>query len=343
MNYKYFFILPILLFLSCQKEDLANLSDSFTVRRNGADMPAYVYGNATNKNFLVYLHGGPGGTGLGIRSGWQETVEAQYGVVYWDQRGSGMSQGHLSEENLNVDEMIKDVSALVQVLKHKYGEDIQLFLMGHSWGSTLGTAVLTADNGAAQALFNGWIHAAAGYNWCQIWTEEVANFKSIAEAQIAQNEEVAYWESGIELANDIDVASCQDFRLNAEGFKAEGILQNSGVINPHIQAASFFQTEIFKNNQSITNKTLIKTNTFFDKELPALDLTDKLSLITLPTLVLHGKYDLAVPHSIGVSYYENIGSTEKEMVTFEKSGHQLHSTESDVFAAAVLEFMELYQ
>ena len=343
MDYKYFFFLPLLLCLSCQKEDLNNLEDSFTVRRNGADMPAYVYGNATNKNFLVYLHGGPGGTGLGIRSGWQETIEDQYGVVYWDQRGSGMSQGHLSEDNLNVAEIIKDVTALVQVLKHKYGEDINLFLMGHSWGGTLGSAVLTADNGAAQDLFKGWIHASAGYDWCQIWIEEIDNFKSIAEAQIGQGNEVAYWESGIELANDIDAASCQDFRLNTEGYKAEGILQNSGVINPHDTSSPFFQSEIFKNNQSITNRNLVKTNAFFDKELPTLDLTDDLPMITLPTLVLHGKYDLAVPHTIGVSYYENIGSTEKEMVSFEKSGHQLHSTESAVFAAAVLAFMERYK
>jgi len=343
MNYKYLFILPLLLFLSCQKEDLNNLEDSFTVRRNGADMPAYVYGNATNKNFLVYLHGGPGGTGLGIRSGWQETIEDQYGVVYWDQRGSGMSQGHLSEDNLNVTEIIKDVTALVQVLKHKYGEDINLFLMGHSWGGTLGSAVLTADNGAAQDLFKGWIHASAGYDWCQIWIEEIDNFKSIAEAQIGQGNEVAYWESGIELANDIDTASCQDFRLNAEGYKAEGVLIKSGVINPHDTSSPFFQSEIFKNNQSITNRNLVKTNAFFDKELPMLDLTGDLPMITLPTLVLHGKYDLAVPHTIGVSYYENIGSTEKEMVSFEKSGHQLHSTESDVFAAAVLAFIERYK
>ncbi len=343
MKYRYFFLLPFLVFLSCQKEDLSNLEDSFTVRRNGADMPAYVYGNATNKNFLIYLHGGPGGNGLSFRSGWQETIEAKYGVVYWDQRGSGMSQGHLSEENLNVAEMRKDVSALVQVLKHKYGEDINLFLIGHSWGGTLGTALLTADNGATQDLFKGWINTSAGYDWCQTWATETTNFKSIAEAQIAQGNEVAYWESGIKLANDIDVASCQDFRLNTEGYKAESVLQKSGVINPFNESAPLFQTTIFKNNQSITSKNLIKTNAFFDKELATLDLTADLPIITLPTLVLHGKYDLAVPHSIGVSYYENIGATEKKMVSFEKSGHQLHSTESDAFAAAVLAFMELYQ
>ncbi len=343
MNYKYLLLFPFLLFLSCQKEDLANLEDSFTVRRNGADMPAYVYGNATSKNFLIYLHGGPGGSSLDFRSGWQAKIEDQYAIVYWDQRGSGMSQGHLSEDNLNVAEMIKDVNGLVHVLKHKYGEDINLFLIGHSWGGILGTAMLTADNGTAQGLFKGWINAAAGYDWCQIWTAETTNFKSIAEAQIAQGNEVPYWESGIELANDIDVASCQDFRLNAEGYKAEEVLQKSGVINPHDQSMPFFQSVIFKNNQSITSKTLGETNAFFDKELASLDLTAALPMITLPTLVLHGKYDLAVPHSIGASYYENIGSTRKKMVSFEKSGHQLHSTEPDAFAAAVLDFMKLYE
>lgn len=343
MNYKYLLILPVLFFLSCQKENLASLDDSFTVRRDGADMPAYVYGNATNKTFLVYLHGGPGGNGLNIRSGWHQKVEDEYAIVYWDQRGSGMSQGHLSEDNLGLEEMIKDVSALVQVLKHKYGEDSNLFLMGHSWGGLLGNAFLTTDNGAPQNLFKGWINASAGYAWCPLWEAEVDNFKAIAEAQIAEGNEVDYWESGIELADDIDIASCMDFRLNTEGYKAEEVLQKSGVINPHDTSVPILQSVLFKNNQSVTSKNLVNTNRFFDTELITLDLTEDLPMISLPTLVLQGKYDFATPHSVAVSFYENIGSIEKKMVTFENSGHQPHSTEPDIFAAAVLDFMELYK
>lgn len=344
MNYKYLLILPVLLFLSCQKEELSNLNDSFTLRRNGADMPAYVYGNALNKTFLVMLHGGPGGSGLSLRSGWHKKVEEQYGVVYWDQRGSGMSQGHLSGNNLNLDEMKKDLIALVEVLKHKYGEDIDLFLMGHSWGGTYGTALFTDDNGAVQGLFKGWIHASAGYAWCPLWTEEYHNFKTIAEAQIKEGNEVNYWEEGIELANDIDLASCNDFRLNTESYKAETILQKSGVINPN-SSSTTFQSTILQNNISTTNTTLYSTNDFLflDKEFASLDLSEELQEITLPTLVIHGKYDLAVPYSIGTSYFEAINSTEKELVTLEKSGHQIFHTDPDIVTTAVLDFIALYK
>jgi len=80
-----------------------------------------------------------------------------------------------------------------------------------------------------------------------------------------------------------------------------------------------------------------------DEAFDKLDLSADLPTITLPTLVLHGKYDMSVPYPVGVSYYDNISSTEKEIISFETSGHQLYQTEPDLFATAVLNFIALYK
>lgn len=147
-TWKYLWILLVILdFSSCQKQDLSDLVDVLHVRRNNADMPAYIYGNATEKIFLIILHGGPGGSGLEYRIGqYKEDLEEKYAVVYWDQRGQGMSQGNFDQSDITIAEIVEDVEALAITLRHKYGQDIQLFLMGHSWGGTLGSAVLTTEN-----------------------------------------------------------------------------------------------------------------------------------------------------------------------------------------------------
>ena len=55
--------------LSCKKENVSKLSDSFHLKSNGADMPVHVFGNASDKTFIILLHGGPGDNGLAYRSG----------------------------------------------------------------------------------------------------------------------------------------------------------------------------------------------------------------------------------------------------------------------------------
>ena len=65
---KLIFILFISLLglFACQKDVILTeqMDESFYVRTNHADIPAYVYGNGASKVFVILLHGGPGGSGL---------------------------------------------------------------------------------------------------------------------------------------------------------------------------------------------------------------------------------------------------------------------------------------
>jgi len=71
-------------FFSCQKtSDLTKIKDSFTLTRNGADMPVYTFGNVQSKVFVITLHGGPGGEGLTFRNNdWNIKLEEKYAMVY---------------------------------------------------------------------------------------------------------------------------------------------------------------------------------------------------------------------------------------------------------------------
>ena len=77
-------------------------------------------------------------------------------MVYWDQRNSGMARGTWDEDKITIPQHIEDLDQVIELLKFKFGADIDIFLAGHSWGAYLGQAYLL-DN-TRQSKINAWIN-----------------------------------------------------------------------------------------------------------------------------------------------------------------------------------------
>ncbi len=331
--------LTLLSLFSCSKEDIGDLSDTLFVRHKGADMPAYIYGNGADKIFLIILHGGPGGVGLNYRGGTiKSEIEKTCAVVYFDQRGSGMSQGSYSENGISVDIMAEDVLALVKVIKHKYGSDSRFFLMGHSWGGTLGTATLLKD----QDTFKGWIEVDGAHDPKGMYFEYIANFKRVASEQIDAENNVNYWNGVNNLVNNVNTTLYSEkdfFRMNREAFEAEEKLDDDGVTNREDDDSSIFFNYNFLTALWSRSRTLsILTNQGLWENV---SYTNRLSEITIPSLVLWGRYDMVVPPKFGQDAFDNLGSSVKKLVFFEKSGHGPMYSEGDQFADEVIEFITM--
>lgn len=322
---------------SCSSDDaIDNLSETFFVRHENADMPAYVHGNATEKIFLIVLNGGPGGFGLTYRTKtFIETIEEKYAVVYFDQRGSGVSQGKYLEKEVTVDLMAEDVLALAKVIKEKYGDDSKLVLMGHSWGGTLGTATLLKG----QEEFIGWIDVDGAHDPKGMYLEYITNHAKIANEQIVLDNSVDYWETVLQLVDSVSPTYNEDnfFDLNREAFTAEEQLAEDDIINEenwedeigvnyNVFMALWNSGQILK---ILTNNGLWENISY----------TDKLSEITVPSLIITGKHDLVVPTKFAQEAFDNIGSEDKELLIFERSGHSPMASEKELFAAEILEFI----
>ncbi|WP_203258368.1 alpha/beta fold hydrolase [Hyunsoonleella ulvae] len=323
---------------SCSNdENLNNLNETIFVRHENADMPAYIHGNASEKVFLIILHGGPGGFGLSYRNSTiKSEIEKECAVVYFDQRGSGMSQSNYSESGISIDIMAQDVLALVKVIQHKYGKDSKLFLMGHSWGGTLGPATLLKD----QSTFLGWINVDGSGNTKGLYKGYIDNFKRVGNEQIALGNHVEYWNSVIDLANNVpqEYKNIDDaYRLNSEAFIAEEKLEDSGLIN---KQENLDGKTIYKYNVLTLIWNMLKTQSILDEDLfENIDLTDQFSEITIPSLTIWGKHDMIVPIAFAQESFDNLGSTEKELVIFEQSGHSPMFSEPQLFSKTVIAFI----
>jgi pimeloyl-ACP methyl ester carboxylesterase len=356
MSFRYHLLLLCTVFsllFSCTWEanEGAEQYDLFYLERDGSTMPTHVHGNIDSKVFIVILHGGPGGNGLEYRPGvFSEVVEKNYAVVYFDQRGQGMSQGHYEVDQSTIDNMVEDVNALAKVLKHKYGDDASLFLMGHSWGGTLGTAFMSTKD--YQQAFKGWIEVDGAHDFYLLQKSQVELVKEVGQMQINNDEDVDFWKDYIDEVEKIDTNKIEEdsfVELNGLSFEAEEKLTEVELIRDgfedFLDVGLLFKSLLFSVNPitnfvsgSLTNYTLT-----FEHDLLQTDLSQQLKNITIPTLIMWGKYDFVVPAELGNQAYNLISSTEKELIIFDQSGHSPMSNQGKEFAAELLRFIDKYK
>lgn len=115
-----------------------------SVELGGYEQAVLIRGRDTSNPVLLFLHGGPGMPAMYLSHAFQRPLEADFIVVQWDQRGAGKSyRADLDLETLRVSQLLADATDLVDTLRTRFGQD-RIYLVGHSWGSYLGT--LLAQN-----------------------------------------------------------------------------------------------------------------------------------------------------------------------------------------------------
>ena len=345
---KLIFILFISLLglFACQKDVILTeqMDESFYVRTNHADIPAYVYGNGASKVFVILLHGGPGGSGLEYRFGaYAQELEKRYAVVYTDQRHQGSAHGHLKDEEITVDAMVEDVHFLVQTLKLRYGNDIRLFLLGHSWGGTLGTAYMVKDD--YQHELNGWIEVDGAHDIPMLNIELVKMILAIGNEEVTAGRNTTEWAPILDYVNAIDTTNIsfdQTGQLNAYGHEIEDLLTEiyPSTDTSYSSFEYYFRSPTNPLTSAITGAQLPQA---FLEEVEATSLTNQLNHITIPTLIQWGEYDFVVPPALGYSAFNHISSTNKFLKIYSHSGHSPMVNEPDPFTAHLIAFIEQFK
>lgn len=114
-----------------------SIAELTSVELGGHEQSLMIRGRSTENPVLLYLTGGPGGTDLGAMRR-DSSLEAEFVVVTWEQRGAGKSYSALDPATtLTLDGMVADTIELTDYLRTRFDEE-RIYLVGQSWGSTLG-------------------------------------------------------------------------------------------------------------------------------------------------------------------------------------------------------------
>ncbi len=122
------------------------------VQINGTRQWLLIRGQDRTKPVLLFLHGGPGLPELPLLVG--HTLERQFVVVNWEQRGAGKSyDADVFNIPFTVDTFVDDAAEVSQLLARRFHQP-KIFLMAHSWGTFLGVLLVKKQPNLFRAYFS---------------------------------------------------------------------------------------------------------------------------------------------------------------------------------------------
>ena len=113
-----------------------SISEKIHVHINGVEQGMFIRSKDVTHPVLLYLHGGM--PDYFLTQQYPTGMEGDFTVVWWEQRGSGISySADIPRETMNLEQMIADTLAVTDYLRDRFGKE-KIYLMGHSGGSFMG-------------------------------------------------------------------------------------------------------------------------------------------------------------------------------------------------------------
>jgi pimeloyl-ACP methyl ester carboxylesterase len=115
------------------------------VEIGGIQQALYFRGEDVSNPAILFLHGGPGSSEIPFLHTFQYDWEKDFTVVHWDQRNAGKTYYANDPEavlpTITAGRVVDDAHEITAYIKQKLNTD-KIVIMGHSWGSVLGTMLV---------------------------------------------------------------------------------------------------------------------------------------------------------------------------------------------------------
>jgi len=351
MNRLFILFISLIFFFSCKEEILLepNTDVQFNVRVNGAEIPVWVRGNTQSKKIIVYVNGGPGlpvldDASLDLMN--FKTIEKDFAIAYYDQRGTGNSQGKIKKASLTLTQYSKDLEDIIAVLKSQY-QDPNIYLMSHGFGGFLASFYLL--NHETDSSVTAWVNidGAMIIDDKTEWAYRHTFLVNIATEEIILGNQIDHWNSALTWA-----ANNPKIETDAQKSEWRNFIGDPGgfIIPP--EERKIKTREVFKlwfnfsynpfpaylsQNQKITGEAL-------SQDANGSNLLFQLHRVTLPSLFIWGRYDDLVPPELGSDAFDKLGTptADKFYSLYANSGYQPFFNEPDKLTDEVIDFVGKY-
>ncbi len=179
---------------------------------------AETFGQSTDPMVIV-LHGGPG---VDYRSllNCQQLASNGYYVVFYDQRGSGLSRRE-DKSVYTIQLLLDDLTAVIN--HYRTSPNQQVTLLGHSWGAILATAYI---NKYPTAIHSAILCEPGGFVW-----KDIKEYVSRSQDYSITSEglsDVTYVDQFITAKENEHASLDYKFALEANNNSADDLLGNEG-------------------------------------------------------------------------------------------------------------------
>ena len=251
-----------------------------------------------------------------------------------------------TKESLTISSFNKDLNLLIRTLGKRYGEDINVFIMGHSFGGLLSASYLATKN--YQEKIKGWINVSGDFDVTKSNIDIVDRIIFFADKFIDVGENITDWQSIREEVGEIDITVyplvySDEKKLTKINQRMEPLLQKYKN-DPKYRQSEFNSLFMSPAPSALTLVGNLATSyKSINKDLENYKLVNELPKITVPSLFCYGKYDFGNSPNVGLKVYNNVSSMSKELIIYEHSSHEAMLTEPDAFNSDIIKFIETHK
>jgi pimeloyl-ACP methyl ester carboxylesterase len=296
----------------------------------GVKQTILLRGENVKNPLMLFLHGGPGTAQIGLAPKFQRDLEKEFVVVNWDQRGSGLSYFPTTKkEELTVETMVNDTIELIEYLLQRFNQS-KVLLVGHSWGSVLGTIV-------SQKVPH-YIHSYIGIG-------QVVNIRDGERISFDYTIQKARELGKSKALKDLESIEFNPADLKYIDVKGKwlsefgGSIVGVGLYNLIYSNMLFSKEYTFKDWITFMKAGKLSLETIWP-QLQEIDFRLTAPRLEVPVYIFAGRFDYQVPSQLAKEYFDQLKAPYKEFIWFENSAHVLNFEEQEKFYHECLKIKE---
>ena len=292
-----------------------SISEKVFVTINGVKQGMFIEGKDLSNPILLYLHGGMPEHFLTDR--YPTGLEDYFTVVWWDQRGSGISYDpNIPKESINLEQLIADTIEVTNYLRQRFDKE-KIYLMAHSGGTFIGIQVAAQE----PELFYAYIAVSQVSD--QLKSESLAY-----EYMLAQ-----YRENGnSKMVRQLEAAPVSMEQGISEGYLRlrDTAMHNLGIGTTHEMKSvitGIFIPSLVNQKYTFTEKINLwkgKSQSGVSSmwnEMISTNLANKIRELEIPVYFFEGVYDYTCSFSEAEAYFRELSAPIKGFYIFTQSAH----------------------
>jgi pimeloyl-ACP methyl ester carboxylesterase len=290
-----------------------------------------VRGIDNTKPIILFLHGGPGTSSMGLYKKSAAELEKHFVVVLWDQRGAGKSfAAYKPNADMNINQFVSDACELTQKLCKRFNQK-KIFLVGHSWGSLIGILAVQkhpelyyAYIGMGQ-IANMQKNELVSYEWTLEQAKKASDASAIKTLlDIGKPPYTGDWQKKL----------LKQRRLLGK-YGGEFYGSSKGAI-PIVLKSLIFTTEYtLLDKVNFIRGGLVSIRLMWN-EILTINLEEQAAHLEVPIYFVLGKHDYEVPFMLAEHYFNLLEAPRKELIWFENSAHLPNIEEKEKFEGLLI-------
>lgn len=296
---------------------------------NGSEQWISIRGKDVDNPILLFLAGGPGGSQLVTERRALGELEDHFVVVNWEQPGAGKSFDAVNRSELSPERYVADGIALVNYLRDRFGEE-KIYVLGESWGSVVGVWMVQRN----PELFHAFIGTGQMvaflendlmcYDFALKLIQKQGNLEKLQ--QLEEQGPPPYYGKGTAMKESTFLMETFNYMNADPAINDDGFNTFQDLAGP----------EYGLYDKVNWLRGVLDTMDVVYPQLWDVDFREQATQLDVPVYLLIGRHDVNAPPVLTEQYYELLDAPHKELIWFERSGHNPWVTESAAFVDVVV-------